>query len=254
MAPRYDEEQLRIAVLQSRSVAETLRRLGMCATGGNRLTLKKYAAAWGVDMGHFDPDAVRNESLARSWRSPQPLQEIMVESSTYSRGHLKRRLFEEGLKQRRCEICGQDEIWQGRRMSLVLDHVNGVRDDHRLENLRVVCPNCAATLDTHCGRKNRLGPRVCLHCRKEFVPKRGSQRYCSHACGVRWDRRGRPLHRARRVERPPYGRLMAEIEATSYLAVGRKYGVSDNAIRKWVRTYERELEDHVDDGRSPPQD
>ncbi|MFN8113117.1 MAG: hypothetical protein U0R51_07940 [Solirubrobacterales bacterium] len=47
---------------------------------------------------------------------------------------------------------------------------------------------------------------------------------------------------------------MAEIEATSYLAVGRKYGVSDNAIRKWVRTYERELEDHVDDGRSPPQD
>lgn len=47
---------------------------------------------------------------------------------------------------------------------------------------------------------------------------------------------------SRRVERPPYAQLIREIEETSYLAVGRKYGVSDNAIRKWVRQYERELE------------
>lgn len=44
----------------------------------------------------------------------------------------------------------------------------------------------------------------------------------------------------RRAERPPYAQLMAEIEATSYCAVGRKYGVSDNAVRKWVRHYKRE--------------
>jgi transposase-like protein len=44
------------------------------------------------------------------------------------------------------------------------------------------------------------------------------------------------------VSRPPYEQLLAEIEATSYVAVGRKYGVSDNAVRKWVRFYERERE------------
>ena len=65
-------------------------------------------------------------------------------------------LFEEGLKERRCEMCGQDENWHGRTMSLILDHINGVPDDNRLENLRIVCPNCAATLETHCGRKNRI--------------------------------------------------------------------------------------------------
>jgi hypothetical protein len=44
-------------------------------------------------------------------------------------------------------------------MSLIIDHINGVGDDNRLENLQIVCPNCAATLDTHCGRKNRsTGP------------------------------------------------------------------------------------------------
>jgi transposase-like protein len=45
---------------------------------------------------------------------------------------------------------------------------------------------------------------------------------------------------SRRVERPRYQQLLAEIEQLGYLAVGRKYGVSDNAIRKWRRAYEAE--------------
>jgi hypothetical protein len=132
-------------------------------------------------------------------------------------------------------------------MSLILDHINGVPDDNRLENLRIVCPNCAATLDTHCGRKNRRERpvRSCARCGREFTAKYSTHRYCSQSCGSRWDRsrlRGVPCPQARKVERPPYEQLLAEIEATSYLAVGRKYGVSDNAVRKWVRFYEREAE------------
>jgi hypothetical protein len=168
---------------------------------------------------------------------PDPLDEILVEKSTYHRWHLNRRLFKEGLKQPRCELCGQGQIWNGRRMSLILDHVNGVWNDNRLENLRIVCPNCNATLDTHCGKLLRK-PRErgsCELCHAEFEKKYKRQRFCSRRCGVR---RTSAAHR--RVERPPYERLMREIEDTSYLAVGRKYGVSDNAIRKWVRAYERE--------------
>jgi hypothetical protein len=75
----------------------------------------------------------------------------MVQHSTYKRAWLKRRLFSEGIKQPACEMCGQGEIWLGRRMSMILDHINGVPDDHRLENLRMLCPNCNTTLDTHCG-------------------------------------------------------------------------------------------------------
>jgi hypothetical protein len=62
---------------------------------------------------------------------------------------------------------------------------------------------------------------------------------------MRWDRsrvRGRPNPNSRCIERPPYEQLLAEIEATSYCAVGRKYGVSDNAVRKWVKFYEQERE------------
>jgi transposase-like protein len=54
--------------------------------------------------------------------------------------------------------------------------------------------------------------------------------------------RGKPKPEYRRVKRPPYEQLLAEIEETNYCAVGRKYGVSDNAVRKWVKFYERERE------------
>jgi protein-arginine kinase activator protein McsA len=66
-------------------------------------------------------------------------------------------------------------------MALVLDHINGVADDNRLENLRIVCPNCAATLDTHCGRNK---PLVCPTCETVFRRSHRRQRYCSHECWV----------------------------------------------------------------------
>src|SRR5436190_2885156 len=234
VGPRFTQAELTEAIAESRSWAETLRRLKYQSAGGNWRTLKKYATQWCISTTHFDPDAVRRESL-RACNSPRPLNEILVEDSTYSRDHLKRRLFAEGLKQRRCELCGQGELWRGRRLALILDHINGVPDDNRLNNLRIVCPNCAATLDTHCARKNRvrLTWRRCLRCDEEFFPNHRTQRYCSRYCGIRWDRngqdgqtmlRGMARPATRKVERPPYEKLLREIEATSYLAVGRKYG------------------------------
>lgn len=257
--PSYTEQEARAAIVASKSWAESLRRLGLCTTGGGWRILKKYAALWEISTEHFDPGAGRIENLKRKQR---PLSEVLVEESDYPRKDVKRRLLVEGLKEPQCELCGQGEIWRGRPMSMILDHINGVRDDHRLANLRMVCPNCAATFDTHCGRRNRIerAKRRCRRCAKSFVPGYARQRYCSRACGVRWDRsdpsrrrrgsRGIPAPSARKVERPPYEKLMEEIERTSYLAVGRKYGVSDNAVRKWVRFYRRQMEREAAEGGS----
>jgi hypothetical protein len=232
--PRYTEDELRAVVATASSYSDVLRHFGLRVAGGNFRLLRHWLAVWDISTEHFSLE----------WPGPQrertPLAAILVEGSSYSRGHLKERLYEEGVKERTCELCGQDEQWRGRRMSLILDHINGVPDDNRLENLRIVCPNCAATLDTHCGRQNRvLEERKCQHCGRTFVRKGRNQRFCSRRCSLDAPRAERSLA-ARRAERPPYEQLVAEVAADGWSAVGRRYGVSDNAVRKWVRAYERE--------------
>ena len=250
---RYTESQAREAIASLRSFAEALRHLGMRPAGGNGATLRRRALRWGISFDHFDPHAARAAmNRVRGRQRRRPLAEILVQDSTYSRSALKARLFEEGLKERVCEECGQGEEWRGRRMSLILDHVNGIGTDNRLENLRIVCPNCAATLDTHCGRNKlrKFADRECPQCGAVYRPYGQEQKYCSVKCSADGRRgiaqssglRGIAQPSARRVERPPEPRLLAEIAELGYRAVGRRYGVSDNAIRKWVRRYERERE------------
>jgi hypothetical protein len=237
---RYTDQEARDAIAASLSFSEALRRLGMRPAGGNHRTLKLVAERLDVSTEHFDPHAAQRDALLAASR-PIPLERILVRGSTYHRSTLKRRLYRAGLKKRACELCGQGEIWCGRPMSLIIDHVNGEATDNRLENLRIVCPNCAATLETHCGKALRRPrtARKCRGCGELFVPGHRAARYCSHSCYAAT--RTGVAHPARRVvDRPSLAQLLAEIEASSWSAVGRKYGVSDNAVRKWVRQYRRE--------------
>jgi len=207
----------------------------MRPAGGNHQTLRRNIERWGLDTAHFDPAACRT----RGGRTPTPLEDILVPHSTFARGHLKERLYAAGLKTPQCELCGQGRSWRGREMALVLDHVNGVADDNRLENLRIVCPNCAATLSTHCGRNTASPPaQACAGCRRPFRPRRRRQRYCSVTC-ARAASAGVPRPATRTAERPTHERLLVEVARDGYRGTGQRHGVSDTAVRKWLAFYER---------------
>src|SRR5215211_3260122 len=118
--PRYVEEEACQAIASSRSFSEALRKLGMRPAGGNHRLFKEWVERWEISTAHFDAGASARRAPSRA---PTPLEEVLVEGSTYSRNNLKQRLFLEGLKERRCEMCGQDENWRGRTMSLILDHI-----------------------------------------------------------------------------------------------------------------------------------
>lgn len=206
-------------VSESFSYREVMIKLNLSLTGTNHKKIKDLIEEKLIDITHFKTASDRMLELNKE--KTTPLNEILVENSTFNRTHLKKRLFKEGLKKRCCELCGQGEEWQGKKMSLILDHINGVNDDNRIENLRIVCPNCNATLDTHCGKNKKI----------KKTPE-NKKTFCELLENFK---------SKRKVERPPYKILIDEINELGYKATGRKYGVSDNAIRKWKNFYEKNM-------------
>lgn len=219
---KYEEVYFSDIVKKSNNLTDICRKLDIGTTKGNRDTVKKYIIKYGLDKSHFKSSNSRHGDR-------KELSEILVENSEYTyTTNLKHKLYKEGIKGRICELCGQDENWNGSKMSLILDHINGINNDNRIENLRIVCPNCNATLETHCRGNKIIRYRVESKINKcncgEIIYKG------SNNCKKCYDKI------QRKVERPLLEELIKDIELLGYSATGRKYGVSDNAIRKWLKT------------------
>jgi 5-methylcytosine-specific restriction endonuclease McrA len=82
-------------------------------------------------------------------------EEVFVENSYYARHHIKRRVIEQRLIPYECSECGNKGKHNNKTLSLQLDHVNGNGQDHRLENLRFLCPNCHSQTDTYAGKGSK---------------------------------------------------------------------------------------------------
>lgn len=227
MNTKYTKELLESAIKSSKTKSQLLSKLGLRHVGGNFYTINKYIKLYNLDISHFD-QYYQNDVSRFPKEKEIPLNQILIENSNYSRKNLKKRLYKENLKQHKCEFCGQDENWNGKHMSLILDHINGIWNDNRLENLRIVCPNCNATLDTHAGKnikriKKEVIPNTCITCGK---PISKNKNVLCKECSSK---------QRRVAERPSKEILIQEIKEKGYSATGRKYGVSDNSIRKWLK-------------------
>ncbi len=142
------------AVAESTSIAGVLRSLGVTFSGWNYRRVHLQVARDRLDTSHWLGQGHRR-GASRPMKEGVPLEAILVERSTYSNtAHLKRRLIASGLLRNVCYECGITE-WRGKRLALQLDHVNGIGEDHRLENLRLLCPNCHSQTTTYCGRNAR---------------------------------------------------------------------------------------------------
>lgn len=117
---------------------------------GNRNTLKNIINKNNINTSHFYKNKTQIKRMI-------PLEEILILNSNYTdTNSLKKRLYNAGLKKEECELCTQGPVWLGKKMSLIIDHINGDNKDNRLQNLQIVCPNCAATLPTHCRGINKM--------------------------------------------------------------------------------------------------
>lgn len=207
-----DYTKLKHAIEVSETYGDVLKLLGLRAAGGNYKTLKIYIKEFDIDVSKIEQSIKdkRRDGPKSKLEEQFSLENILIENSNYARASLKRRLYKEELKKPICEFCGQGEIWRGSKISLILDHINGVYNDNRLENLRILCPNCNATLDTHCGKNTNIIKK----------PRKVNTEYKS-----------RPSIRPKKEE---IEKLIWDIPSTK---IAKLFKVSDKSICKWCTYY-----------------
>ena len=149
---RYTDLEFIEAVRTSISITEALRKIGLRPSGGNSTHFKFIANELNVDWSHFK--GMGHMAGKRHNHTPTtPLEKILVINSAHSsRNNIKRRLLKAGLMVYVCATCGIDE-WKDKPLALHLDHVNGHPTDNRLENLRLLCPNCHSQTPTFCSKQ-----------------------------------------------------------------------------------------------------
>lgn len=231
------EDELRKLIASCKTYSECLRKIGLSTSGsGSRTSLKNRIEELSIDISHFD----KYHYDAKPHKDAKPLSYYLVEKSTITQCNLKRRLIKEKMIPYKCDVCGNKGEWAGKPLSLQLDHINGNHCDNRLSNLRFLCPNCHSQTDTYAGKINKSlkkeaykkenpeNKKECSCCHKIYTPKDKRQKYCSQTCAAMANRK---------VARPSTEQLKEDIlyYKNNMSAIGRKYGVSDNAIRKWIR-------------------
>ena len=205
---KLNYQELKELILNSISVRQMLITLNVNTNGsGAYKILKKHCDNLGLEIPFYKPRGNNNLTFKII-----PLEYILIENSTYSCMHrLKKRLIAKGLLKFKCSKCEINE-WCGQELSLHLDHINGINNDNRLENLRLLCPNCHSQTNTYAGKNKKKKIKI-------------------NKTNIRL--------KSRKVQRPDYEQLKNEIEENGYVATGKKYGVSDNAVRKWIINYNK---------------
>ncbi|WP_329340202.1 HNH endonuclease [Streptomyces sp. NBC_01352] len=151
---KWTREILEPTVAASSSVNEVLRRLGLDVVGGHHTHISRRIKAYGINTSHFTP-AVRTERQRHNQRR-RTAEEILTEDMSahamrVPSNRLKRAMGEMGMEER-CALCGIEGVWLGEPLPLEVDHIDGNWRNNRIENLRLLCPNCHSTTDSYRGR------------------------------------------------------------------------------------------------------
>ena len=153
MKNKKTREELEAAAEKSSSIACMCRLLKLVPSGGNYRIIHNAIEKYKIDTSHFTGQGW-NINLKFKPFEGKKIEEILVENSTYQSYKLKKRLIAEGIKKSVCESCGQSK-WLEQPIPLELHHINGNNSDNRLENLRLLCPNCHALTDSYRGKNKR---------------------------------------------------------------------------------------------------
>ena len=238
---KYTQEQFIEAWMSSKTIAECGNKLNLVSIGAGYRNLKKTAEYLSLPFDHMMGQSWNKGSVGL--KKALPIEHYLCVGTSIGSWYLGKRLIKEGLLEARCSLpyCPNPvktiNGFTGEEVDtpLTLDHINGINDDNRLENLRFICANCDRQNETfgrgsvskkaqrekeikekslcNCGGTKRPESQRCLSCENDF----------------------KRLHAVTRIPWPSDDDLVSMVKSSSYMAAARQLGCSDNAVRKRMK-------------------
>lgn len=225
----YTKTQFTDAWMSSKNLSSVARKLGL-QPSGNRKSLEIAAKDLKLSSDHF-----YSEYYTKDSNKTIPLKDILVENSSYSSSsYLRIRLIEAGIFNPTCSapFCPskgtQVNPWTGEESDsprLSLDHINGIRSDNRISNLRILCYYCHSHTPTFCGTKPKK-KYYCTDCGCSVSDSRSSR--CLKC-------NSKEVSSKSKFSNYTTDEIIQGVESYGYLAFSKMIGVSDNGIRKHLR-------------------
>lgn len=235
MSRSWTDSDLIEAAKTSSSRLEMMTKLGLTPRGKTYRILRPYLERLQIDLSHMVP----KRKLTH--------EEIFTENSLVGAATVRKTVRKQNLIPYVCSECGNQGLHLGKPLTLQLDHKNGHRTDHRLENLRWMCPNCHSQTDTYARDLNRkrrphsskrMTELTCCNCMVSFsrsVRKMhltdGYKHFCTRQCSSEYHSKNKPENEFHRLVYESY------LSIGSYLGTAKKHDVSDNMVRKVVQKY-----------------
>lgn len=214
MKTKYDKNLLQSIVLECSSISQVLEKLKLKPSGGNHSHISKLIKHYEINTSHFKGQAWNK---GKTLVPKNDINDYLSNNKFITSDRLKKRLINEGFFDPKCQNCNLNE-WMGQQIPLELHHKDENHSNNNLSNLELLCPNCHSLIHKNINTKIKED-------KKNNISKKEKER------------KKLPRPKTRKVERPTYEQLKKDLLESNYSQVAKKYGVSDNCIRKWIKLY-----------------
>lgn len=146
---KYTVDDVKRSVENASCMSDVLKGVGLAPHGGNDRTIKRLIADHNMDTSHFNVQQAMQRGK-KQWT----YEEVFVRGSELPRPSLSRLVERFKVLPYRCAECNNDGTWNGKKLRLTVDHIDGTWDNNEVTNLRYLCPNCHSQTETF-GGKNK---------------------------------------------------------------------------------------------------